>query len=80
MILLSNHDSFIFIFSDVYILRSCTISRRAPALLPSWMRNDLDQLLESTVDRRTNVRDILVEVNSRNSALADSLGGEFKLL
>ena len=41
---------------------------------------DLDHLLESTVDGRADVGDILPEVDGGNSALADALGGELELL
>jgi hypothetical protein len=40
----------------------------------------LDKLLESAVDRRADVRNVLVELNGRNSTLANALWGELKLL
>jgi hypothetical protein len=40
----------------------------------------LDDLLEGTVDGRTEVGDALVEVNSGNSTLADALRSELELL
>lgn len=40
----------------------------------------LDDLLESTVDRRTDVGDVLPELNSGHGPLGDALGGEFELL
>jgi hypothetical protein len=43
-------------------------------------RKYLDELLESAVDRRTDVRNVLVELDGRNSTLANALWGELKLL
>lgn len=40
----------------------------------------LDELLESTVDRRADVRDVLPEVNGGNCALGDTLRSELELL
>lgn len=40
----------------------------------------LDQLFESTVDRRPKILYTLVEVNCGNSTLADSFGGELEFL
>lgn len=40
----------------------------------------LDELLESTVDGRTDVGNVFVEINGCNSTLADALGGELELL
>jgi hypothetical protein len=43
-------------------------------------RKYLDELLESAVDRRADVRNVLVELDGRNSTLANTLWGELKLL
>ena len=40
----------------------------------------LDKLLESPVDRRADVRNVLPEIDSGNSALGDSFWCEFELL
>lgn len=40
----------------------------------------LDDLLESTVDGRADVGDLLPEVNRSKSTLGDTLGGELELL
>lgn len=40
----------------------------------------LDDLLESTVDGRSDIGDLLPEVNGGDSALGDALGGELELL
>lgn len=40
----------------------------------------LDKLLESAVNRRAQVRDVLVEVHRGDSALGDALWGELELL
>jgi predicted ATPase len=40
----------------------------------------LDELLESTVNRRTKVLDALVEIHSSHSALANAFRCEFELL
>jgi hypothetical protein len=37
-------------------------------------------LLESPIDRRADVWDVLPEINSGYGTLADALGSEFKLL
>jgi hypothetical protein len=41
---------------------------------------NLNELLESTVDRGSNVGDVLPEVDGEESALGDALGGELELL
>jgi hypothetical protein len=40
----------------------------------------LDDLLESTVDGRADVGDLLPEIDRGNSPLGDTLGGELELL
>lgn len=45
-----------------------------------FIHRKLDELLESTVDGRTDVGDILVEVYGGNSTFADALRSEFELL
>jgi hypothetical protein len=47
---------------------------------PVILRRCLDELLESTVEGRSEGLDVLVVVNGELRALGNTLGGEFKLL
>lgn len=46
----------------------------------SYVVKHLDKLLESTVERRSQRLDLLVEVNGGLGTLSNALGGELKLL
>lgn len=50
------------------------------SLLRTSLLANLNELLESTVDGRADVGDVLIELDGGNSTLADAFGGELKLL
>jgi hypothetical protein len=53
---------------------------RKPKIFRKHPPSHLDELLESSVERRADVGDVLPEIDSGKSALRYSFRGEFKLL
>jgi hypothetical protein len=68
---------FSFLFFTSSHLSYPPLGPHKPPSLPSL---NLDKLLESAVNRRADVRDILPEVHGGDSALGDALWGELELL
>jgi hypothetical protein len=53
---------------------------KKPKIIRKHPPSHLDELLESSVERRADVRDVLPEIDSGKSALRYSFRGEFELL
>lgn len=69
-------------FLSVHLYAETSISKSFDAILalPQRVWGYLNELLESPVDGRADVGNVLPEVDGGNGALGNALGGELELL